>query len=80
MEGVASLQENVQLKIVAHVKTLSAFFNYYFSLGKLNAMKTWIIDPFKFNVDTLPDDESYKMDLIDLKESRNMKIEFESWF
>ena len=41
-------------------------------------METWIIDPFKFNVDTLPDDKSYKEDLIDLKESRNMKMEFES--
>ena len=60
------------------MKTLSASFNNYFSPGELNVMKTWIIDPFKFNVDTLPDDESYKEDLIDLKESRNMKMEFES--
>ena len=52
--------------------------NNYFSPGELNVMETWIIDPFKFNVDTLPDDESYKKDLIDLKESRNMKMEFES--
>ena len=41
-------------------------------------METWIINLFKFNVDTLPDDKSYKEDLIDLKESRNMKMEFES--
>ena len=36
-----------------------------------------VIDPFELNEDKLPDDESYKEDLIDLKESRNMKIEFE---
>ena len=78
VEGGASLLENVQLEIVAHMKTLSASFNNYFSPGELNVMETWIIDPFKFNVDTLPDDESYKEDLIDLKESRNMKMEFES--
>ena len=60
------------------MKTLSASFNNYFSPSELNVMKTWIIDPFKFNVDTLPDDESYKKDLIDLKESGNMKMEFES--
>ena len=76
VEGGASLLENVQLEIVAHMKTLSTSFNNYFSPGELNVMETWIIDPFKFNVDTLPDDESYKEDLIDLKESRNMKMEF----
>ena len=79
VEGGASLLENVQLEIVADMKTLSASFNNYFSPSELNVMETWIkIDPFKFNVDTLPDDESYKEDLIDLKESRNMKMEFES--
>ena len=77
VEGGASLLENVQLEIVAHMKTLSTSFNNYFSPGELNVMETWIINPFKFNVDTLPDDESYKEDLIDLKESRNMKMEFE---
>ena len=41
-------------------------------------MESWIIDPFKFNIDTLPDGESYKEDLIDLKESRSMKMEFDS--
>ena len=41
-------------------------------------MKSWIIIPFRFNVDKLHDDESYKEVLIDLKESRNMKMEFES--
>ena len=74
LEGGASLLENVQLEIVAHMKTLSASFNNYFSPGKLNVMETWIID----HVDTLHDDKSYKEDLIDLKESRNMKMEFES--
>ena len=78
MEGGTSLLANVQLEIVAHMKTLSASFNNYFSPGELNVMETWIIDPFKFNVDTLSDDESYKEDLIDLKKSRNMKMEFES--
>ena len=34
--------------------------------------------PSTFNVGKLPDDESCKEDLIDLKESRNMKMEFES--
>ena len=41
-------------------------------------MKSWIIVPFRFNVDKLHDDESYKEVLIDLKKSRNMKMEFES--
>ena len=36
-------------------------------------METWIIDPFKFNIDKHPG-----KDLIDLKESRNMKMEFET--
>ena len=40
-------------------------------------MESWIIDPFKFIVDKLPDGESYKEGLIDLKESRNMKMKFE---
>ena len=78
MEVGASLQENVQLEIVAQLKTLSASFNNYFSPDELNIMETWIIDPFKFNKDTFSDDESYTEDLIDLKESRNKKMEFES--
>ena len=40
-------------------------------------MKSWIIDPFKFNVDKLSDDESYKEDFNNLKKSRNIKTEFQ---
>ena len=78
VESSASLQGNVQLEIVAHMKSLSAFFDNYFSPGELSVTKSWIIDPFEFNVDKLLNDKSYKEDLIDLKESRNIKIEFES--
>ena len=78
MEGGASLQRNVEMEIVAHMESLSASFDNNFSPGELNVMKTWIIDLFKFNVDKLPDDESYKEDHINLKESRNMKMEFGS--
>ena len=61
------------------MESLSASFDNYFSPGELNVMESWIIDLFKFDVlDKLPDDESYKEDLIDFKESRNMKVEFES--
>ena len=60
------------------MKSLSASFDNYFSAVELNVMENWIIDPFKFIVDTLPDDESYKEDLIDLKKTRKMKIKFES--
>ena len=77
-KGGASLQENVQLEIVTHMKSLSIPFDNYFSPGELNVMESWTIDLFKFNVDKLPDDKSYKEDLINLKESQNMKIEFES--
>ena len=59
------------------MESLSASSENDFSPGELNVMESWIIDSFKFNVDKLPDDESYKEDLIDLKESRNMKREFE---
>ena len=69
VEGGASLQGNVQLEIVAHIESLSASFDNYFSPDELNVMESWIINQFKFNVDKLPDDESYKEDLIDLKES-----------
>ena len=78
VEGGVSLQRNVQWEIVAHMEFLSASFDNYFSPGELNVMRSWIVDPLSFNVDKLPDDESCKEDLIDLKESRNMKIEFES--
>ena len=77
VKGSAGLQENVQLEIVAHMKSLSASFDNYFFSGELNVMTSQIIDPFKFNVDKLPDDEIYKEDLIDLKKSRNIKLEFE---
>ena len=77
VEGGASPQGNVQLEIVVHMESLSASFDNYFSPGQLNVMEKWIIDPFKFNVYKLPDDESYKEDLTDLKESQNMKMEFE---
>ena len=77
VEGGASLKRNVQLEIVTHIESLSASFENCFSSGELNVMESYIIDPFKFNVDKLSDDESYKEDLINLKETRNMKIEFE---
>ena len=77
VEGGSSLQRNVLMEIVAHMESLSTSFDNYFSPGELNVMETWIIDPLKFNVDKLPDDESYKEDLIDLKESQSMKMEFE---
>ena len=60
------------------MESLSVSFDNYFSTGELNVMKSWKIDPFEFNVDKLPDYESSKKDLIDLKKSRNMKMEFES--
>ena len=69
VESSANLQENVQLEIVAHMESLSVSFDNYFSPGELNVMESWIIDLFKFDVDKLPDDDSYKEDLIDLKES-----------
>ena len=81
VKGDASLQKNVQLEIATHIESFSASFDNYFSpgTGKLNVMENWIINnSFKFNVNKLPDDESYKEDLIDLKESQNMKMEFES--
>ena len=79
VEGVASRQRNVQMEIVAHMESLSASFDSYFSSSELNVMETWIIiDSFKFNVDKLLDDENYKEDLIDLKENQNMKMKFES--
>ena len=65
------------LEIVAHMESLSASFDNYFSPDEWNVMESWIIGLYKFNVDKLPDDKSYKEDLIDLKESRNMKMEFE---
>ena len=59
----------MQLEIVVHIESLNASFDNCFSPGELNVMESWIIDPFKFNVEKLPDDESYKEDSIDLKES-----------
>ena len=64
VESSASLQGNVQFKNFAHIKSLSASFDNYFSPGELNVMECWIINLFKFNVDKLPDDESYKENLI----------------
>ena len=78
VEDGARLQRNVQLKIVAHMEFPSPSFDKYFSSGEWNIIESWTIDPFTFNVDKLPNDESCKKDLIDLKESRNMKMEFES--
>ena len=78
VKGGASLQGNLQLEIVAHMESLKESFDNYFSPGELNIMKSWIINPFKFNVGKVPDDKSYKENLINLKESRNMKMEFES--
>ena len=72
VEGGASLQRNVQMETVALMESLSASFDNYFSPGELKVMEAWIIDPFKFGVDKLPDDESYKEYLIALKESRNI--------
>ena len=68
----------MQLEIVAHTEFLSAFFDNYFSAGELNVMESWIVDPFMFKVDKLPNDKSCSEDLIDVKESQNIKMDFES--
>ena len=40
VEGIASLQGNVQLENVAHMESLSASLDNYFSPGELNVMKS----------------------------------------
>ena len=64
VDGGASLQGNVQLKIITHMESLSTLFDNYFCPGELNVMESYIIDLFKFNIDKLPDD------LIDLKKNK----------
>ena len=40
VEGGSSLQRNVLMEIVAHMESLSASFDNYFSPGELNVMET----------------------------------------
>jgi len=41
-------------------------------------MEGWIVDPFRFEVGQLPDDEIFKEELIEFRTNRDMKMEFES--
>ena len=51
VDGGASLQKKMQMEIVAHMESLNTSFDNYFSSSELNVMETWIINPFKGNLD-----------------------------
>ena len=64
-------------EIVNHLEILSNSFDGYFEGGELDTSQEWIINPYSFNLDYMPDDEKLKDDLIELRTNRVLEMEFE---
>ena len=70
IENFSSLEEvtdedeflipSVREEIINHLEILSKSFDGYFGVGELETSEEWIINPYSFNLDYMPDDETLK--------------------
>ena len=60
MKEFGCIFPRVQQEISAHFDMLQASFDGYFSTGELSVSEQWIIDPFFFNGDQMPDGDDLK--------------------
>ena len=56
-DEVESLITSVRKEIMNHWEILSKLFDGYFGVGELEISEQWIINPYSFNLDYIPDDE-----------------------
>lgn len=57
---------------------LSQSFQEYFQHGEVSVSQGWMQDPFVFNLDSMDDNGEMKEDLVEMKASNKIKMEFDS--
>ena len=71
------LVPSVREEIMNYLQILSKLFDGYFWVGKLETSEEWIINPYSFILNYMPDDEKLKDNLIELSTKRFLKMQFE---
>ena len=66
---------SMKKEFCSHLNTLQTFFEGYFNLGSLKD-EAWIQNPFLIDFNSIDDEDPNKDDLIDLKASKLLQIEF----
>ncbi|CAM1323979.1 ZBED8 (predicted) [Pycnogonum litorale] len=61
-----------------HLQVLSQSFQGYFQHGEVSVSQGWMQDPFVFNLDSMDDNDEIKEDLVEMKASNKIKMEFDS--
>lgn len=69
---------SVSNEILDHLEILSKSLDGYFKGGELEISKTWIINPYSFNLDNMSDDDKLKDDILELRTNRILAMQFES--
>ena len=76
--STTSLPEHIVIQIKEHLQVLSQSFKGYFHYGDMSDSHGWIQDPFLFNLDFMDENDQTKDDLVEMRASKKIKIEFES--
>ena len=58
-------------------KLLSESFNGYFSTGNITKTQRWILNPFLYNLSSMDDSDLKKEDLIEMRDSGHIEMDFE---
>ena len=52
--------------------------NRYFDVGEMETSEQWIMNPYSYNLDKMPDDRELKEDLVKLRSNRAFEMQFAS--
>ena len=66
------------IQIKEHLPVLSQSFEGYFPHGDISDSHGWIHDPFLFTLDLMDENHQKKDDLVEMRASKKIKMEFES--
>lgn len=66
------------LPITTHLQQLSESFQGYFSAGNIDKAQRWIINPFRFDLNSMNDNNIIKDDLIDIRANAGSEMEFQA--
>ena len=76
--SMTSLPENIMVQIKEHLQVLSQSFEGYFHHGDISDSHGWMQDPFLFTLDLMDENDQKKDDLVEMRASKKIKMEFES--
>ena len=76
--STTSLPEHTMMQIKEHLQVLSQSFEGYFHHGDISDSHGWIQDPFLFTLDLMDENDQKKDDLVEMRASKKIKMEFDS--